>query len=83
MRIRRWFIYRDAGALHIERGAAPNCPDCNGRGMWWTNGATEHDDPDEVLCACVFGPHVRIRYRPRAWAKQAPTNDPWSNEPPF
>lgn len=84
MRIRRWFIYREYGALHIERGADPQCEECGGDGWWWTASSSDPETPDEVLCACMFGPRWRVRYRPRRWCRTARADDAWlSDEAPF
>ncbi|WP_436786321.1 hypothetical protein [Yinghuangia sp. YIM S10712] len=82
MRIRRWFVYRDAGTLLIERGPDPDCADCNGQGAWMTACATDPEEPEFISCPCSIGPAFRIRYRPRR--KSAPATDPWlRDEPPF
>ncbi|WTW96857.1 hypothetical protein OG216_27405 [Streptomycetaceae bacterium NBC_01309] len=79
--IGRWMAYRESGALHIERGADPNCRDCNGAGMWWDVDITG-EEADPMPCGCTDGPRLRIPYRPRR--KTAPGTGLWfSDEPPF
>ena len=75
MRIRRWFLYRAHRAIHIERGADPNCPDCHGHGGWW-EAAPGAEEPDVVTCPCNDGPRIRIPLGRR-------TQPEYSDEPPF
>ncbi|MDI2126948.1 hypothetical protein [Yinghuangia seranimata] len=76
MRIRRWFIYREHGALHIERGADPKCRHCNGDGGWFVGGILP-DEPEFAACPCSDGPSLRIRYRPLRRRTTGPVGDPW------
>lgn len=76
--VRRWMAYRENGALHIERGADPNCDQCHGTGARVTVNPAHPDDPDFDICPCTDGPRLRIRYRPQ------PAADPqFCDEPPF
>lgn len=76
MRIRRWFIFRAHRAVHIERGADPECDLCFGWGGWQEGSAAHPEEPDVIACPCNDGPRIRIRYgrRPK-WT--------YSTEPPF
>ncbi|WP_406297718.1 hypothetical protein OG948_19215 [Embleya sp. NBC_00888] len=75
MRIGRWFIYRVHREVRVERGADPNCRECDGLGGWFV----AHDvypEPDLDVCPCNDGPRIRIPLGRR-------TRTAYSTEPPF
>lgn len=79
MRIRRLHFYRVAGVLHIARGPAPDCGDCDGSGCVVTVNPAYPEDPDFDACRCTDGPTLRLRYRPR----RATEGTEYADEPPF
>ncbi|GGN61841.1 hypothetical protein GCM10012285_61300 [Streptomyces kronopolitis] len=71
LRASRWELYVHRHRIELKPQPRRSCPDCQGAGGWWVDGA----NPEMEACGCwAYRRELRVRLLPLP---------AWPDEPPF